>query len=155
MSKNREENLYPSVSLHDCSIEKIEIEGSDIKVKFSKYGFIKKHDDGHYYGVSNASLVINNVCDIENVYIKEIRTHKVSDDVYFDSAYYVDGKNFINNINSKKWHFVVTEEYYAIKKALYVGQITEGKNRFFCVIKIMYDTLIYEWQDIIKDYLVY
>ena len=152
MCKNQGENLYPDVSLHDCSLTKIEVSGTDVKVKFSKYGFMKKHDDGHYYGTSGANIIIKNISK-DNLMIKEIRNQKISENIFIETMYDIDGKTVINNVNSGKWRFEIFQELYAENKALYVAEVGEGGSKSVkCAIKILFDSLIYEWDDILHDY---
>ncbi len=150
--KEKDINIYPNVILSDCQIAHIEMEGDNIAIDFSKYGFFRKDNLSNKYYRTDAGKIVVEQCDVDNVSIKEIRNHQLSDDVFCNSMYDVEPSVFSNNINTGKWRFEIIEEYYASGSALYIGQIREDDKKFKCCIKVQYKDLIYLWNEIRYDY---
>lgn len=149
--KEREENKYPEIILSDCQIVNVEMKGGDIVVDFSKYGFVKKDCDSNKYYRTNAAQIVIEQCDMDNLAIKEIRTQQLSEEMFFDSIYDVEPKDFCENINTGKWKFEVVEEFYSTKRALYIGQIRGNEKNFWCCVKLQFKNLVYLWNDIRYD----
>lgn len=151
MWKERGINKYPEIILSDCLITNIEIEGENIVVNFDKYGFfIKDSEKGRYYRTDSAQIVIKK-CDMKNIVIKEIRTQKLSEELYFDSIYEVEGEIFIKKINMGRWKFEIVEEFYSTRRALYIGQVRENNKFFWLCVKLQFEELLYLWNDIRYD----
>lgn len=145
-------NMYPDIILSDSTIQKIVVNNADIDLIFNKKGFVKKAEDGRYYRTEDAKVTIRG-CDVENISMKEVRTHKASEDFYFESAYYLDKNIFLEKINASAWRFEVVHEFYAVgaRRGFFMGQIHADNENFWCHIMIDYKDLLYQWGDIRKD----
>ena len=149
--KNREINKFFDISLSDCDIKNMQIEENNIIVNFSKYGFIVRDKNNEYYRTNGAQIVIKG-CDVNEISIKEVRTQRLSDDIFFETSYDIDPNKFIERINTKKWHLVIVKEFYAVKSAMYIVRMREGENRFWCHIEINFEDLEYLWNEIKFDW---
>lgn len=151
MWKERGINKYPEIILSDCSILNIDVREENIEVNFDEYGFfIKDKKSNKYYRTGLAQIKIKK-CDIDNIEIKEIRTQQLSEDLYFNSAYEVKIKDFLDRINTGKWKFEIVEEFYATRSALYIGMIRENGKTFWLYVKLQFEELIYLWNEIRYD----
>lgn len=147
----RKRNKYPEIMLSDCIIKNIEIKGENIVANFDEYGFfIKDSEKGKYYRTDSAQIVIKK-CDMENIAIKEIRTQKLSEELFFDSIYDVEFKKCLTNINMGRWKFEIVEEFYSTRRALYIGQVREKDKSFWLCVKIQFEELLYLWNNIRYD----
>lgn len=149
--KEKERNKYPDIILSDCVITNIQVEGTEITVEFSEYGFVKKDSQRNKYFRTDTAQIVIEQCDIDNVSIKEIRTQRLSEDVYFDSMYDIEFSIFLENVNTGKWKFEIVEEFYSAGGALYIGQIREGENTFWCHVKLQFKNLVYFWNKVRYD----
>lgn len=144
-------NLYPNVILSDSVIQQIVVNNCDLEISFSEYGFVKKEPDDNYYRVEDSKLIVRG-CSFDDISIKELRTLKVSDEFFFESAYDLDKKVFLEQINSGSWNFEVVEEFYATGKGLFIGQIHSDSEVFWCCVKVRYKDLMYQWGNIRHDW---
>ncbi len=145
-------NKYPDIILSDCLITNIQTKGSEVTIKFSEYGFVKKDSQRNKYYRTDAAQIVIEQCEIEDISIKEIRTQRLSEDLYFDSMYDVERKVFLENINAGKWKFEIVEEFYSTGGGLYIGQIRGDQHSFWCHVKLQFKNLVYFWNDIRYDY---
>lgn len=158
MWKESGTNKYPEVTLHDCMITNIEKSGDDIAVDFDKfdsygkYGFwLKDIETGRYYRTGFSQIVIKE-CDIDDITIKEIRTQRLSEKLYFDTVYDIEFNHFMKKINKGAWTFEIVYEFYSGIGALYIGQIHNKKHEsFWCCIKLNFKELCYFWNEIRYD----
>lgn len=144
-------NKYPDIILSDCLITNIKVNESEVIINFSEYGFFKKDDLQNKYFRTDAAQIVMQHCDIANISIKEIRTHHLSEELYFDSMYDVKAKVFLENINTEKWQFEIVEEYYSTGRGMYIGQIIENEKSFWCHVKVQFKNLVYFWNGIRYD----
>lgn len=144
-------NLYPDIILSDCTISGIQIKDNKLVLTFSDYGFIKKDKDNKYYRTEGAEIVVEGY-EREELSIKELRTHQLSEEIYFDSIYDIEFEKFQENVNSGKWELEIVEEFYSTGRCLYICQIREDENCFEIYFKIRYRNLIYLWNSIRFDW---
>jgi len=144
--------IYPDVVLSDCYIANIEVIKGEIILNFSELGIFKKDiKKNNYYRTKGAQVIIKG-CDFDAISIKEIRTQKLSEDLYYESMYDIDAKIFFDNINSGKWKMEIVEEFHSMQKGFYTVRIRTEQDAFWCHIKLYYKNLIYSWGDIRYDY---
>lgn len=144
---NKVINPYPDILVSDCSVESIQIDKDTITLTFSEYGFFKRnHEKNRYYRTNGAQIIIEDG-DIENLSIKEVRTHRLSEEIYFESMYEIKPKDFLNNINTGKWRMVIVEELYAVNGGFFIARVREKESSFWCHIKLQFKNLIYLWND--------
>lgn len=144
-------NLYPDIILSDCTVSEIRINNTEMVLKFSDYGFIKKDRNNKYYRTDGAQVVIEG-CDIESVSIKEIRTQQLCEEIYFDSMYDIETKTLFENVNMGKWRLEIVEEFYSTGGGIYIGQIRNEEDVFWFYIKMRYKKLIYLWNNVRYDF---
>jgi len=149
--KHKELNKYPDILLSDCSLTNIALEGNQIIVNFSEYGFFKRDSQEDKYYRTDGSQIVIEGCDYDNISIKEIRTQQMSEELYFETMYEIEIKDFIENINTGKWRLEIVEEYYAMGSGFYISQIRTNNNCFRCYINIRFKNLTYLWSDIGYD----
>ena len=123
--KKTEVNKYPDIILSDCKVTNIQVERDDITVGFLGDGFFKKDNKSNNFYRTNGAQIVIKGCDIDNISIKEVRTQRLSKDIYFETMYDLEVKDFFENINTGKWRLEIVEEFYAIGSGLYVGRIRE------------------------------
>ena len=141
-------NQFDDISLSDCHITKIQKIENDVVIKFSEDGFFARDNKSNkFYRTDGAQIIIER-CDIDNISIKEIRGHKLSDDIYFETMYDIQIAKFIKNINEGIWNLEIVEEYPLKGKGYYITWISEDDNYFWCHIKLQYENLIYMWNKI-------
>ena len=146
--EKKELNKYPDILLSDCEVTAIEAKGNEIIVNFSEYGFFIKDSERNNYYRTNAAQIVIEGCDIENISIKEVRTQQLSEELYFESMYEIEAKDFLVNINTGKWSLEIVEEFYSIGGGLYIIRVRENENSFWCYIKLRFRNLVYLWNDI-------
>lgn len=151
MTWKEEINKYPDIILSDCVITNIQVKGDEITINFSEYGFFKKDSQKNKYFRTDAAQIVFEQSDIDNICIKEIRTQRLSEDLYFDSMYDIDSPIFMENVNTGKWKFEIVEEFYSTGGALYIGKIRADDNSFWCHVKIQFKNLEYFWNEIRYD----
>lgn len=150
--KNRELNRYPDIILSDCKVIDIQVKENKITVNFSEDGFfVKDSERKSYYRTDTAQLVMES-CDVANISIKEIRTQRLSEELYYDSMYDVESQDFIENINTGKWRLEIVEEFYSVGGGVYSVRIRCNESPFWCYIKLQFKNLVYMWNDIRYDY---
>lgn len=110
-------NRYPDIILSDCVITSIQTKEQEVIVNFSEYGFFKKDIQQNKYYRTDAAQIVIEECDIANIAIREVRTHQLSEELYFDSMYDVAPENFQKNVNMEKWSFEIVEEFYSTGEA--------------------------------------
>lgn len=146
--KGKQDKVYPDIILSDCLIVGITVKGEKILIDFSELGFaVKDEKSGSYYHTNGAQIVMEE-CELDDLSITEIRTQQLSDELYFDSVYNLENKDFLNNINSGKWEFEIVEEYYSVNGGLYLGKVWEKEESFWCCVKIRFKELKYLWNDL-------
>lgn len=151
MWKETHKNQYPDIILSDCSVVKIRVESQKIVLTFSQYGFFKKaNPDSRYYRTDGGEIIITG-CAIDNLSIKEVRTQQLSDDLYFETMYDIELRNFMERINKGIWRFEIVEEFYAVGKGFYTGQIHTDGGSFWCHIIVPFRDLTYCWNNTIPD----
>ena len=152
MWKETRKNQYPNVLLSDCSVIKIQVERKKIIANFSVYGFATKNaKDGKSYRTDGGQLVFDG-CDIDALEVKEIRTQRLSEELYFETMQDIDLNHFLDRINNGIWVLEIVEEFYAVGKGYYVGQIRSDKDSFWCNIKIPFKDITYCWNSIMPEY---
>lgn len=150
--KNKKINNYPCIILSDCTIKNIQVVENEITVNFSEDGFfVKDINEKKYFRTDVAQLIIES-CDIADIEIKEIRTHQLSEEIYYESMYDVEPNEFNENINSGKWKAIVVEEFYGSGGGLYRVHMRSGESYFWCHIKLQFKNLIYLWNEIRYDF---
>lgn len=144
-------NKYPDIILSDCMITNIQGKEGEITVKFSEYGFFKKDSQSNKYFRTDTAQIVINECDVDNIFIKEIRNQKLSEELYFESMYDIEPSIFMENISTGKWKFEIVEEFYSTGGALYIGKIRADENSFWCHVKLRFKNLVYFWNEVRYD----
>ena len=150
--KNKKLNAYPDIILSDCAIRDIQVVKNEIMVNFSDDGFFKKDIERKSYFRTDAAQLVMESCYIANISIKEVRTHQLSEEIYFESLCDIEGKEFIEKINSGKWKAIVVEEFYSSGGGLYRVRIRSSETSFWCYIKLQFKNVIYLWNEIRYDF---
>lgn len=151
MRKEMHGNQYPNVVLSDCSVIKIQVEDQRIVATFSPYGFIVKNaEDDKYYRTDGGQLIFDG-CDIDILEIKEIRTERLPEETYFETMRSIELGHFLDRINSRSWVLEIVEEFYALGKGFYIGQVHTDKDTFWCHIKIYFQDLTYCWTNTMSE----
>lgn len=146
--KNQRENAYPSIILSDCFVDEIQINNNEVILKFLTCGFIIK-ENSKYYHTKSAQIIFEQ-CDIENISIQVVHNKKG----LFGNKHVlqdVDTTAFIENILNGKWKYEIVEEYYSALGGLFVGQITEAKEKMRSCVKIQFKSMVYLWDEVDYD----
>ena len=151
MWKEKGYNLYPDIILSDCTVSEIQVKDNGLVLIFSDYGFIKKDMDNKYYRTEGAEIVIEGYNN-EELFIKEIRTHQLSEEIFFDSMNDIEFEKLLRNVNSGKWKLEIVEEFYSTGGGVYICQIRDEEDCFWIYIKMRYRNLIYLWNSIRHDW---
>lgn len=146
--KNQRENAYPSIILSDCIVDEIQINNKKVILKFLTCGFVIKVNSQYYH--TKSAQVIFEQCDIDNISIQVVHNKKGlfgNKRVLQD----VDTAAFIENILNGKWKYEIVEEYYSALGGLFVGQITEAKEKMRSCVKIQFKSMVYLWDEVDYD----
>ena len=105
-------NAFPSVILHDCSIRRVFTRERDLVVDLDDFGFfVKVPEQDNYFRTGPARLIFT-CCDPDDLEIKEVRTHHLTEDQFFDSMYDVSPQEVARRVNEGSVHLTFLEEYY-------------------------------------------
>ncbi len=81
--------------------------------------------------------------------IKEVRTHHLTEDQFFDSMYDVSPQEVARRVNEGSVHLTFLEEYYACRSAFFVLYVQdEDESRYCLQVKVSYRTIRYEWNGV-------
>lgn len=141
-------NGYPDVMLSDCIIDGIQMDNLNVVIRFSKTGIIVKESNNLQYYRTHAAQVILKNCDINNISMKMIQKKGGIINRKTEILRDICVKKFYNNIANAKWRFEVVEEFYSDVGGIYIGKVRNGKESFWCYIKVYFNDILYLWNEI-------
>lgn len=152
MESKRMINISSDISLSDAIVCEITNCKNDITVNFSEHGgfFKKDKNNGKYYRTSESSLILKD-CNIDDISIKEIRMHKISEGLYCETMMDISLCDFLSNINSGEYTFEFVEEFYNSGKALFIGYVKKDDDHFWCHIKLSCGDIVCYWKELKYD----
>ena len=150
-------NSYPSITLHDCTVESVRLEKQDIVFMFDDGGFwISKEHPQNPFGESlrtgQAELRFTNV-DPGFLSISVYHVWRFAGRRVFTTRRKLSFDDFAAKINSGMWAFEVVDEYYGYRRAMFCGYAHANKKPYFIEmqIEVYYEESQYRWNKIYED----
>lgn len=145
-------NAFPAVILHDCSIRRVYASQGDLVVELDDFGFfvlVPERDNYFRTGHTGPARLVFTGCDPDDLDIKEIRTHNLTEDQFFDSMYDLSPQALAERINGGRVRLTFLEEYYAGRSAFFVLYVQDqDESRYTLQVKIAYRAIRYEWDGV-------
>lgn len=145
-------NAFPSVILHDCSIRRVYTRKGDLVVELDDFGFfvlVPERDNYFRTGKTGPARLVFTDCDPDDLDIKEVRTHNLTEDQFFDSMYDLCPQDIGRRVNDGTVQLTFLEEYYAGRSAFFVLYVQdEDESRYCLQVKVSYRTIRYEWDGV-------
>ena len=139
-----ESNLYPRISLSDCTLSTIVISNKAISFGFDEGFLVSESNSVLFHQASSAEITIfgETVNEME-VYKEPYRQKKYPD----KSLLYVPLNVFQESINSKEMICSFVEEYYSINGVIYKLFFKEKSAKGWIYLSIDLDNIVYNWND--------
>ena len=150
-------NSYPDIILHDCTIERVQLEAQDIVFTFDNNGFwITKGHPQNPFGdtlrTDCSELRLTNV-DLDFSSVSVYREWRFAKKQLFTARQTLSFDEFAARINSGMWTFEFVDEYYGYHRAMFCGYIHSNKKPYLieAQIEAHYEESRYSWNKIHED----
>ncbi len=150
-------NSYPNIILHDCIVEKIRIEETNLIFTFNDNGFWINKDNvhnpfGQILRTGRSELKVVNI-DMDYTDINIFEKVRLFNKPILTKLKNISLNDFISKVNCGEWRFEFVNEYYAFHSAMFCGYLHSSKSSYsiYTQIEIMYDEIIYYWNKIYED----
>ena len=150
-------NSYPSIILHDCTVESVRLEKQDIVFTFGDGGFwiSKEHPQnpfGEILRTGQAELRLTNI-DLDFLSISVYHERCFAGRRAFTTRQKLSFDDFAAKINSGMWAFEFVDEYYGYRSAMFCGYAHANRKPYLLEmqIEVYYEESQYYWNKIYED----
>ena len=157
MWKFTSENGYPDISLHDCVIERVRLDGKDAVFTFNDSGFwVGKHHPQNPFGellrTDKAELRLENI-DTDSFSFFIHKNRRFAGKRLFTTRKELSFASFAAKINSRQWTFEFVDEYYGYHRAMFCGLVRTAKSPYLIdtQMQLSYTKSRYYWNAIHQD----
>jgi len=156
MWKNRVENAYDQISLHDCIVDDIEFDESNLKLSFGNGFWVSANSEfnteNNNLRTDMSKLIFLNF-DKEMSMINIFKHHYLFGKCICTTRKEITFDKLIKNIKNNIWKLEILEEYYSYHTALFFGTVKTKKKigDFDFQFSIDCDKTEYCWNVICMD----
>ena len=151
------QNSYPSIILHDCTIEKVRFEEGAIVFTFDNNGFwvAKEHPQnpfGEILRTGTAELRLANI-DLDFLFISMYIKRRFLGRTLSTTRKRLSLEDFAAKLNSGVWTFEFVDEYYGYHRAMFCGYVHTNKKPYLLEtqIEVYCEERQYSWHKIYED----